>query len=301
MALTRLTLGKLFAFSDAPVAGILDAFDLTNWQAVGSGSSISLSLGRLRIAFTGSTYYARLLSAAVGHTDIWLRARVSVVSGFPTASINARASVQTGTSNVAGINGIPAAFGVNNAAGIYERNAVTNAPLLQSSTVNAVGNAPLSMDLLVTGTNAVYWQSSAGYSQRSLSGLTVTSGDVFLGQIGASGNVIWYNLASGELSNLLTVQGLPAGMTVDVLSATNTVLASGTASAGGIASIDLRTAGVAAGAARSVRVNDGVTAVATPVDGVWGGDVWTVASSGGGPSARTVRRKAGARNLLLKR
>ena len=310
--LTRTTTGRLFAFSANPVAGITNAFSPFDWaNGVGYSDSVRIDMtggttGLLAFRFSGTNFRPLLLTpASRNHSDIWLRARPEQRAGtspsVSTASINARAIPVGGAANLAGLNGVPSALGgVASNSGVYERSTAAGAPVVQSSVQSTSANTPLVMDLLVIGTTAKYMQSTAGFTEKTLTGVAAAPGDVYLGESGANNVVLRWEYCVGERSNIVQVQGLPVGMTVDVLNAANAIVASGTANAGGVASIDLRAASVGIGVPRSVRINDGSTPVATPSDGVWGGDIWVYAVSGP-DAARAVRRKFGARNLLLKR
>lgn len=279
IALERTAVGKLAAYAASPVAGISSAFATGDWAHNGAGS-LSLASGALRYT-SGS-----------GDTDVVIRELAS------DGSVANRAAVQvllTGAVGGTSLDGGPAlrvsadtgagrdflvcrggSLGTSN-FGLQE--------VVNGSTVQSDVAAELTWTLPERVTIAVDGATARGQifvpdRAYSLSGLTVPG--TFAGWVrqgGSSGSTRTMGEYFRCRSEVLRVEDLPDGYTVQVRSGSGVLLASAVSSAG-VAELDLIE--VDWSALRQLRVLDGSSAevaLLTPADGVWPGDVYALVTA----------------------
>lgn len=288
--LTRATLGRLYAHSSAPIAGIETAFNSGHWT--GSGNlTFSVVSSRLRAvhaaaAAAASRYFYNnqvAVRSNVHMQQVWhasntdlLRsgpmARIAVAGTFPADCIFCR-------------NPNNAATGTNRNLTLNER---TGGAQVQTDTAGPyTPNLPQRTSLMVRGSDAAFYH--FGLAERlTLAGIALLTA----GRIGMiSSNDSASSSVTTELSaayaatdSILTVNG-PAidSWYVAILDALDNELATAPAS-GGVAEIDFDTENIPYPDARKIEIrstSDDTVFIA--VDGadlldskaLWGGDVWT--------------------------
>lgn len=287
--LFRKTLGRLAAYQDTPVGNVSQPFQATDWIAP-TGCTVSLSSNRLRLSAAAAATIREFRHVGIGsRADVYLQtvhaARTTGAGGGLVARCNTIADPDTSIQYR-----VPGGF--SGTEGLYEQIAGTDVQAAQTTGINR--SLPQRYSMFVAGTEAKAYIHTPNV-ERSLSGLTLTAGDVGLYySSGGGANNLDYSAFFAMRSHILRVEGPSSlGFTVQLLNSSNTVLASAVSSAG-VALVDVFAARVLFPDATQIRVlrtsDSTVLVTRAPAAAVWGGDVWELRDEAAEVATETLTR-----------
>lgn len=265
--LTRTTLGRLAAYSSAPVAGISVAFSAGDWVAA-TGLGISVVSGRLRVTAPGAaSNRVSRLTTVVARSDVAVQAvwEQSSGGGFG-GGVAARASSEAiPLANVRAVqpNGGSEVEGVREQGGVQDIATVASRTLPQRQT------------LWVHGTDASAYFSGPDTTY-AITGVTTPAGNVGVWTSSGSAYHREFSTFYAITTPILTVTGLPTGWDVQILDGSDNVLATA-AESGGTANVDFTELDWSLPRTLRIRDEDGTPVPGlseTPAEGIWGGDAW---------------------------
>lgn len=301
--LSRTTLGRIASFGATAIAGVRSVFNAGNWATSGATGSVSVTGTNLRVSTStpNGFLYARLTTTdpfADGYMQaVWIgRLRTTDRGGILMRHV-ASPTIDY------------LRFGSNGGTQQIAQEVVNNTQV-QGATAS-IAIAPTSrMHMKAVGTAMA--GKAFTTAEGTLSGIGLTAAGYFgLMEFNNSINTSAYCDYSEFYacrSHLLTVNSpsLPTGWYMRILDAAESALATSAPAVAGVAQVDFYASQVALPSAVTIQVLDSTTnavlASFIPEESLWGGDVWEFSTQGGGIApARLVRRKAGAKQLLLKR
>lgn len=274
-SLDRITLGRIAAFSSAPVDGVSERFRPGDWDAP-SAITVAISSNNLRLS-AGSPVAAQNIRF-IGHPDairadafvqtVWV-AKSTGGGGGPIVRMNDAANPDDFIELrvTSGFSGTETLIEVDNGSTVQE---------VQNSGIDRA--LPERLSLYASGTEAKSYNHDAT-QERTLSGLTVVAAGAagLYYSSGGAANALDYSQFYLMRSHLVTVRGPAGNWTARVKNAGGSVLASA-ASSSGVAQVDLFAARVNFPDATRIEIYDNDTASVVvsfdPATRVWGGDEW---------------------------
>ena len=302
--LTRATFGRVASYGATVIANVREAFDAAHWTVSGSaGASVSVVGGALRVSTTTPNGFAYGL---LGNTAVY-------ADGYVQANWSVRLRTTDRGGVLARHLGSPIdylRFGAytGTSQGIQE---VANNTQVQLATA-AITVAPvIRLHMKFSGTTAA--GKRFGSAESALTGIALTA-PAYFGAMQANNSINtssysdyseFYACSGHKLS--VSSSSVPTGWFIRVTNTGSAALATSAAAVGGVAEVDFYASEIAMTTAVVLEVVDSVSnavlASVVPSETLWGGDSWSfeMVTPETFPTARKVRRKSGARQLLFQR
>lgn len=311
LVLSRVSIGRVFAFSSAPIANVNVAFVAADWTGLSTTGTVtpSLSGGALRLTVNAGSgnrlAYYNAGTIPAGELFIVARQTAQTTGGAP--------GIRGAIESVASAANINDACIIGNVARGFAGN-VTCAEFSAGVNINsdadaANRNLPITHALDLRAGEARYRCISNGGAigsndmLKTITGVVAAGVNFSLEASSSAANAFDYSAVAAMTGPRLIVEGPDEGAwVIRVRNAANAIIATSAAQSGGVAFIDfvdelanLIPSGVPLGI--TIEIFDGADVIAgpeTPDERLWGGDVWSLAPAIEAPTGVTVGAITGA-------